>query len=58
MNTCADPEEGGGGGDRVSGPFLKNHKTIGFLSSICSDPLKNHKATKPALDYRPSLERQ
>ena len=26
----------------------ENHKTIGFLSSNGSDPLKNHKATKSA----------
>ena len=36
-----DPEEGGGG-DRGSGPPLKNHKNIGFLSNIGPDPLKNY----------------
>ena len=55
MNTCADPEGGRGGGDRVSRPLLKNHKNIGFLSNIGPDPQKNHKATKPAFDYGPSL---
>ena len=43
--TCADPEKVG---DRGSGPPLKNHKAIGFLSNTGLDPLKNHKATKPA----------
>ena len=37
MLTCwADPE----GEDRGSGPPLKNHKAIGFLSNTCPDPLK------------------
>ena len=35
-------------GDRRSGPPLKNHKNIGFFSNTVPDPLKNHKATKPA----------
>ena len=30
-----------------SGPPLKNHKNIGFISNIGPDPLKNHKATNP-----------
>ena len=37
--------EGGGHGVRTP---LKNHKNIGFLSNTSPDPLKNHKATKPA----------
>ena len=41
---------GSRGGDRGSGPPLKNHKNIGFLSNTGPDPLKNHKATKPALN--------
>ena len=41
--SLADPE----GGMRW-GPLLKNHKNIGFLSNAGPDPLKNHKATKPA----------
>ena len=32
----ADPE----GGDRGSGPLLKNHTNIGFLSNSGRDPLK------------------
>ena len=55
--SCAD-SEGGGGGGRVSGNPLKNHKTIGFLSNTDPDPLKNHKAAKPAFNNRPSLARQ
>ena len=35
---------GVGGGQRV----WINHKNIGFLSNTGPDPLKNHKATKPA----------
>ena len=38
---------GGGGGQGVRTPPLKNHKAIGFLSNTGPDPLKNHKATKP-----------
>ena len=34
-----DPE-GGGGGEQRSGPTLKNHKIIGFLSNTGLDPLK------------------
>ena len=41
-----------------SRPTLKNHKNIGFLSNTGPDPLKNHKATKPALNVRPSLVHQ
>ena len=48
LHSCADPE--GGGGGRGSGTPLKNHKNIGFLSNTGPDPLKNHKATKPALN--------
>ena len=42
--------QGGGGGIRTP---LKNHKNIGFLSNTGSDPLKNHKATKPAFKVGP-----
>ena len=47
-------------GDRVSGPYpLKNQKkNIWFLSNIGPDPLKNHKATKPAFNVGPSSARQ
>ena len=37
-------------GERGSGtPSLKNYKNIGFSSNTGPDPLKNRKATKPAL---------
>ena len=32
----------------------KNHKFIGFLSNTGPEPLKHHKATKPAFNVRPS----
>ena len=34
------------------------HKNIGFLSNTGPDPLKNQKATKPALNVGPSLVRK
>ena len=42
-----------GRGDRGPDPpyCLKN---IGFLCKTCADPLKNHKATKPAFNVGPS----
>ena len=43
---------GGGGGQGVQLPLI-NHKNIGFLSSTSSDPLKNHKAPKPAFNAGP-----
>ena len=46
---------GGGGGVRTP---LKNHKNIGFLCNTGLDTLKNHKATKPALNVGPSSARQ
>ena len=49
LRTWSDPVcvcVGGGHGVRIP---LKNHKNIGFLSNTGPDPLKNHKATKPAL---------
>ena len=45
--TRVDPE--GRGGQGVWNPS-KNHKNIGFLSNTGQDPLKNHKATKPAFN--------
>ena len=51
QKACVDPE-GTGGPDR---PTLKNHKNIGFLSNTGPDPLKNHKAAKPAFNVGPSL---
>ena len=41
--TWADPEGGTGGSDSP-----ENHKNIGYHSNTGQDPLKNHKATKPA----------
>ena len=35
--------------------ILKNHKNIGFLSNTGQDPLKNHKATRPAFNVGPAL---
>ena len=40
---------GGGGGQGLQTP-LKNRKNIVFLSNTGPDHLKNHKATKPALN--------
>ena len=54
MKTCAEPE----GGDRGSGSPLKNHKNIGFISDTGPDPLKNHKAAKPAFNVGSSSARQ
>ena len=47
-----DPEGGQGGSPR------KNHKSTGFLSNTGPDPLKIHKATKPAFNVRSSSVRQ
>ena len=47
-------------GDRGTGPPpppLANHKNIGFLGNIVPDPLKNHKATKPAFNVGPMMAR-
>ena len=41
-----------------SGPPLKNHKIIVFLSNTGPDPLKYHKATKPEFNVGPSSARQ
>ena len=51
---------GGGGGEgvRTPPPPLKNHKNIWFLCNTCLDPLKNHKATKPAFNVGPSSSKQ
>ena len=50
----------GSRGDRGSGPLLKNHKDIRFLSNTGPDPLKNHKATnvQRSMFVGPSLARQ
>ena len=57
FNPYADPERGGGAGS-PDPPPLKSHKDIGFLSSTGLDPLKNHRATKPAINDWPSSTRQ
>ena len=41
---------GSRGRDRGSGP-PENHKNIGFLRNTAPDPLKNHKAIKPAFNW-------
>ena len=52
---CEDPERG----DRLgSGPPMKHHKTIGFLSNTGPDPLKILKANKPAFNVGPSSANQ
>ena len=45
-------------GDRGSRHPLKNYQNIGFLSNTSADPLKNYKATKPALNVGPSFVSQ
>ena len=47
--TC--PDQRGGQGVRTP---LKNFKNIWFQSKAGPDPLKNHKATKPAFNVGPS----
>ena len=42
------------GGQASSPQLLKNDKNIGFLSKPVPNPLKYHKATKPALHVRSS----
>ena len=49
-NTFTGPDGGTWGPDHT----LKNHKKIGFLGLTVPDPLKNHKATKPAFNVGPS----
>ena len=50
--TKADPE--GGQGVRTPLPE-KSQKNIGFLSNTGPNPLKNHKATKPAFNVGPFI---
>ena len=45
-----------GQGVRVISP--ENQKAIEFLCKTGPDPLKNHKATRPAFNVRPSSVRQ
>ena len=52
----ADPEGvRAGSPDPPPPPTPENHKAIGFLSNTGPEPLKIHKATKPAFNYGPSL---
>ena len=46
------------GGTGGSDPPLKNDKAIGFLSKTGPEPLKIHKATKPAFNAGQPLARQ
>ena len=46
------------GGQGVRTPPLKNHINKGFLCNTGPDPLKNHKATKPAFNVEPSSARK
>ena len=52
FDICRSRE--GVGGDRGMDPHPENDKTIGFLSNTGPDPLKNHKAAKPAFNVAPS----
>ena len=52
MNIHVRTQRGGGGAGGLD-PLLKNHKNIEFLSNTGPDPLKNHKATKPAINVGP-----
>ena len=52
---CADLKVGEG---VRTPPPQKSQKNIGFLSNTCSDPLKKHKATKPAFNVGPTSARQ
>ena len=63
MAVHARIQRGGGGGQGAGTP-LKNHKNKGFLSNTGPDlsntgpdPIKNHKATKPAFNVCPSSAR-
>ena len=47
-----------GGGDRGPDPSPEKSKKIGFFSNTGVDPLKNHKATKPAFNIGPSSARK
>ena len=49
-SSASGAPEGGPG----SGPPLKNHKNIGFLTNTGPDPLKDQRATKPAFNVEPS----
>ena len=42
-----------GAGGLETHPTLENHKTIGFLSNTCRNPLEKHNATKPVFNLGP-----
>ena len=48
---------GSSGGEGVRNP-TETSQNIGFLSNTSLDPLKNHKATKPAFNVGPLSARQ
>ena len=50
-------QRGRGGGAGGPDPPMKNHRNIGFQSNSGPDPLKKHKATKPALNVGPLAAR-
>ena len=52
--SCQDQEGGGAGGSDPP----ENHKNREFLSNTGPDPLKYHKATKPAFIVGTSSARQ
>ena len=54
------PERGGRGPERQPPPPPPSLRitNIGFCSNTGPDPLKNHKATKPAFNVGPSSARQ
>ena len=53
--TFVDPECVCGGGGTVDLDPPLNSQKIVFISNTGPDPLKNHKATKPAFNVGPSL---
>ena len=54
---CSMGGSRGGTGGPDPPPPPKNHKNIGFLSNTGPDPLKIHKATKPACNVGPPSAR-
>ena len=56
--ACVKTMCGSRGGTWGSDPPLKNYKNIGFLGDTGPDPLKKHKATKPAFKVGPPAARQ
>ena len=48
-------QRGDAGGPNLPPPPLKITKNIGFICDTGPDPLKNHKATKPAFNVGPVI---